>query len=156
MVTVEYERKRGLRQVNERSKGFGTSVQRTVKTTIDRAWNAWADPAELSSWFTTNAQQDFIEGGRYSNGDNDSGEFKRIVNHKLIRFTWEQKHHQPGSEVEVTFNERVDGKVVIRLQHEKLAIKKDTDDLKEGWSWAMDSLKSYLETGKKITWEEWK
>lgn len=42
------------------------------------------------------------------------------------------------------------------LSHEKLSSKAEVEDLREGWSWAMDSLKSYLETGKSISWKEWK
>jgi len=155
-VTVQYERARGIRKVNERGKGFAVSVSRTVDVSLTKAWNAWAKAEELSKWFTTSAKQDFKEGGRYENADKDSGTFLKIVPKKRILFTWEQKQHKPGSEVEVTFQEKEKGKVRMCLSHEKLSSKAEVEDLREGWSWAMDSLKSYLETGKSISWKEWK
>ena len=36
-----------------------------------------------------------------------------------------------------------------------LKTKKDRENTKEGWSWAMDSLKSYLETGEPVRHEDW-
>ena len=43
----------------------------------------------------------------------------------------------------------------IRLRHSKLKTKKDSENLKQGWSWALDSLKSYLETGQPIRHSDW-
>jgi len=156
MVTVQYERERGMRDVNERPEGFAMSVSRTIAVPLEKAWNAFALASELNQWFTTGAAQEFEEGGRYTNNDGDGGTFKRIVPMKRIRFTWEQKIHQPGSEVEVTFASKGDQKTAIVLTHEKLHSKEEVEDLREGWSWAMDSLKSYLETGKNISWDSWK
>jgi uncharacterized protein YndB with AHSA1/START domain len=155
-VTVQYERERGMREVNERPAGFGLSVSRTVAVPVEKAWDAWAEAAQLERWFTTGAKQDFREGGRYENADRDAGEFRRIVPHKRIRFTWEQPKHQPGSVVEVRFEAKNPEKTGIVLSHEKLSSKEEVEDLREGWTWAMDSLKSYLETGEPIRWEDWK
>lgn len=155
-ITVQFERARGMRDVNERPKGFAMSVSRTIAAPLDRVWNAFAEAEELNRWFTTNAKQDFVEGGRYENADGDGGKFKRIVPQKRIRFTWEQKKHQPGSEVEAAFTPKGDDKTQLVLTHEKLSSKEEVEDLREGWSWAMDSLKSYLETGSPIRWEDWK
>ncbi len=137
------------------SKIFRITVQRTVKTEWRSAWSAWADPALLSRWFTTNARQDFRVGGRYENGDGDSGEFLKIVPDKLIRFTWENKQHQPGSIVQVELAPQSKTRVVVRLRHEKLKTKKDADDLKQGCSWALDSLQSFLERGAPIAHADW-
>src|SRR5688500_82470 len=63
-VTVQYERARGIRKVNERGKGFALSVSRTVDASLTKAWNAWAKSDVLSKWFTTSAKQEFKEGGR--------------------------------------------------------------------------------------------
>lgn len=140
---------------HEEAGAFRTSVQRTIDVPAGDAFDAWAQASKLARWFTTTAEQDFREGGRYSNGDGDSGEFKRIVPGKLIRFTWEQKHHRPGSVVTVTFAPRGGSRSVVRITHSRLVTAADRDDLKLAWSWAADSLKSFLETGKPITWEAW-
>lgn len=155
-ITVQFERARGMREVNERPKGFGVSVSRTVGVPLEAAWKAFAEAGELNRWFTTGATQDFREGGRYENTDHDAGTFKRIVPQKRIRMTWEQAKHQPGSEIEIAFTPKGDAKTQIVLTHEKLISKEEVEDLREGWSWALDSLKSYLETGENIPWKEWK
>jgi uncharacterized protein YndB with AHSA1/START domain len=149
-VTVEYERARGRRQPGQKPAGFELSVQRTINAPVTRAWNAWAEAEQLSSWFTTGQQQEFREGARYRNNDGDAGTFLRIVPRKQLRFTWETRHHRPGSEVRVEFAAKGRGRSVVRLTHSKLGSKQDRDDLKPAWGWAMDSLKSWLETGKPL------
>ncbi len=156
MVTVQYERERGMREVNERPKGFAVSVSRTVDCPLERVWAAWAEADAMNRWFTTGAKLDFREGGRFENADKDAGTYLRIVPMKRIKFTWEQPQHQPGSQVEVTFSTGNNGKSQVVLTHEKLSSKDEVEDLREGWSWAMDSLKSFLETGEPIAWKVWK
>lgn len=82
-------------------------------------------------------------------------EVKIIEAEKRIKFTWENAQHGPGSSVTVLFESKGPEKCVVRLSHERLASVADADDLKGGWSWAMDSLKSYLETGRPIPHYEW-
>lgn len=156
MITVQYERERGLREVNQRPDGYQLSVSRVIAAPVGRAWDALATTKGLNAWFTHSAKQEFVEGGEYSNGDGDHGVFRRINDHKNIRFTWNSKHHKPGSVVEVRFYPKGDDKCQVVLQHMKLASKKEVDDLREAWSWALDSLRSYLEAGKGIRFEEWK
>ncbi len=156
MVTVEHERARGARDAMQRSSGaYATDVSRTIDCGIRKAFDAWRDPRRLSAWFTTKAEQDFRVGGSYSNADGDRGRFLAIVPLRRIRFTWENSRHHSGSEVEVRFVRKEDGRTVVYLTHDRLRTKKDAEDLKTAWSWAMDSLKSYLETGRPIPHEEW-
>ena len=136
-------------------KTFNATVQRTVRTSRQRCWHAWANTAQLSHWFTTSAWQEFRVGGRYENSDGDSGVFLEIVPDKLLRFTWENRRHQPGSEVSVSFAVSGSSGAIIRLQHRKLKNKRDAVKLKQGWNWAMDSLKSFLETGRPISHSDW-
>ena len=132
-----------------------TLVTRFVDVEPNVAFEAWAKPEHLNQWFTSNAQQDFRVGGTFSNGDGDSGEFLQIVPDHLINFTWSSKHHQPGSDVVVTITDEDKG-CFVSLLHRNLSSQKDADDLQQAWSWALDSLKSYLETGKSISFEDWK
>jgi uncharacterized protein YndB with AHSA1/START domain len=137
------------------AQGYETLVTLFIKATPAADFGAWATPDKLNSWFTHDAQQKFEVGGSFINGDGDSGEFLLIEPDKAINFTWNSKHHHPGSDVLVTFTPEDEGSFVSLL-HRNLSSEKDADDLEEGWSWALDSLKSYLETGKKIGFEEWK
>jgi uncharacterized protein YndB with AHSA1/START domain len=156
-VTVEYERARGLRDVNQKCTGdYEVSVSRTISAPASKAFEAWSTELGMDSWFSTGTTMDFRVGGRYQNADRDGGEFRAIVPNSRIRFTWEQKQHRPGSVVEVRFYENGPSKCQVVLQHSGLANKAEVEDLREGWSWAMDSLRSYLETGSPIRFESWK
>lgn len=48
-----------------------------------------------------------------------------------------------------------DNRVLTTPEHSGLRSQADYEDMKGGWSWALDSLKSYLETGQPIVHEEW-
>jgi len=154
-IAIEYEIARGTRERGQRSSGFGVDVQRTVAAPVERAWAAWTVAGELARWFTTEAEVDLRVGGRYRNADGDAGEFTRIEPNQRLRFTWEQPQHRHGSVVEVTFTDRGDGRTTIRLSHTRLGSADDVADLRTGWSWAMDSMKAYLETGEGIRYDDW-
>jgi uncharacterized protein YndB with AHSA1/START domain len=156
MVTVMYERARGLRKVHERPAGYSIDVSRTVRTTARKAFDAMATTDGQSAWFTTRAVVELRVGGRYENADGDSGEFLRVERPKRLRFTWNNRRHAPGSVVEYVVSPLGDGRVRIGLTHAKLAREKDAKDLKEGWSRALDSLRAWLETGEPIPHEAWR
>jgi len=150
-ITVRYERESGLRLFGQRSEGtFTVSVQRTIRATPDRAFDALTQPDVLSRWFTTSAQADLRVGGRYANADGDQGEFVIFDRPQRLRFTWDNPEHCPNTLVEVVLTEKPGGSVTVRLEHSRIRSQAGYLDMKEGWTWAMDSLKSYLETGKPI------
>lgn len=62
--------------------------------------------------------------------------------------------HDPGSHVTVTFEEDGPDAVLVRIDHQDLKPEEE-EGLMEGWSWAIDSLRSYLETGIRIAHEDW-
>jgi uncharacterized protein YndB with AHSA1/START domain len=155
-VTVQYELNRGIREPGQRYGGkFAINLTRTISAPLEKTWSAWADAAELCKWFTSDAKQDFREGGAYSNGDSDRGTFTRIIPNARIQFTWENEKHCPGSMVILEFFQRGPEKTTLAITHDSLPSKKGADDMKDGWSWALDCLKSYLETGSRIGYEEW-
>ncbi|GAB4320874.1 MAG: hypothetical protein Kow0074_11490 [Candidatus Zixiibacteriota bacterium] len=155
-VTVRYELERGKRVVGERSDGqFEVSVQRTIASSATKAYQAFTDPNLVSRWFTTRARADLKVGGSYSNADGDQGTFVIIEPRRRLKFTWDNQDHCPGTLVEVTFTPHGGRKVVVRLQHTRLNSHADREEMREGWSWAMDSLKSFLETGNPIRHEDW-
>jgi uncharacterized protein YndB with AHSA1/START domain len=155
-VTVRYEQDRGLRDIGQRASGkFELSVQRTIATAMHKAFAAFTDPAIMSVWFTTKAKGDVRVGGTYTNSDGDRGTYLLIDAPKRLKFTWDNAKHCPGTVVDITFTSAGRNKTVVRLQHFKLKSMKDRENMKGGWSWAMDSLKSYLETGDPIRHEDW-
>lgn len=156
MVTVMYERDRGLREIGQKSSGsYSLDVQRTIRTDAKRAYAAWVEASAWNRWFSTKTKLSAKVGGSYANGDGDTGTFLALVPGKRLRFTWDNAKHCPGTVVEVVITPTPDGRVKVGLTHTKLRTKKDREEMKGGWSWAMDSLRSYLETGAGIPHEVW-
>lgn len=129
-------------------------VERSISVPVERAYAAWEDPAQVATWFTTRAEQDVRLGGRYSNADGDSGEYLEVVPRERLRFTWEQPKAAPGSNVTVEFLPEAEDIVTVRITHNGLTAD-DVAGLQDGWDWALDSLKSFLETGTAIPYEDW-
>lgn len=134
---------------------YATSVEQIMKVPVKRLFSAWAKAEELSIWFTTNAKQDFKVGGRYSNDDKDEGTFLEIIPDEKIRFTWENKLHCPNTEVLMIFEDINNSTSKITITHYKLESEEHKEGMHEGWRWSVYSLKSYLETGKPVTYNEW-
>ncbi len=153
-VTVEYERVRGLREVGQRGEEFVAAVQRTIRASPEAAYAALTEPDHLSRWITHNARTDLRLGGRYENQDGDRGEFLRLDPPGRIKYTWENPDHAPGSIVEIWITCKDEARSLIRLEHSRLKNRAEFEDLKKGWGWALDSLRSYLETGRSIPYEE--
>jgi uncharacterized protein YndB with AHSA1/START domain len=151
MVTVRFEQERGLRLPGQRSGGtFTISLQRTIQTTAEKAFQALTEPTVLSQWFTHLAQAELSMGVRYSNADGDRGKYLILDRPRRIRFTWDNPDHCPGTLVEITITTRPDSRVVVHLDHTEIGTKAGYEDMKKGWAWALDCLKSFLETGKPI------
>jgi uncharacterized protein YndB with AHSA1/START domain len=130
-------------------------VERTITASAEAAFDAWSSLEKQSAWYTTGTKHDFRVGGRYSNADGDCGSYLEIVPNARLAFTWEQPCHSPGSKVLIEFMP-VDTDVVnVRLTHSNLSQPEDASDLLLGWEWALDSLKSYLETGAGIGYRDW-
>jgi uncharacterized protein YndB with AHSA1/START domain len=147
-LTVRYEQVRGLREVGQRDGGFELSVSRTIRATPEAAYAAVTEPAHWSRWFARQAEADVRVGGRYRTADGDAGEFLALDSPRRMRMSWEQAKHPSGSVVEITVTPKDHGRVVVRVTHAKLADAAMRDDLRGAWRWAMDSLRSYLETGE--------
>lgn len=140
--------------VEEENGAFRLVMEQRVDSPAERAYAAWADAAMISSWFTEHQEQELRVGGRYKNSDGDSGEFLEIVPEQRLAFTWEQAQHAPGSWVAIDVMP-ADSGAVVRLTHNNLAQRSDAENLNEGWSWALDSMKSFLEEGRPIRYNEW-
>lgn len=157
MITVEYERRQRGRKIGERpaAAGFSLDVQRTVKSSPQTAFDSFLSAEHLVKWFTKKARADLRVGGAYSNSDGDTGEFLTLEPPRRARFTWDNKRHCPGTIVEFTVRPSGNGKVAVRVTHSRLKTARDREKMKQGWNWAMDSFKSYLETGQPIPHEVW-
>lgn len=157
MIAAQYERERGLRDIGQMRGGqYSVDVQRTIAATPRKAYDAFIDPKHRSVWFIAKSKADLKVGGAYGNAAGDKGKFLALTPPKRVRFSWENEKHCPGTVVEAVFTPLATGKVAIRISHSKLANQKDRAKMKDGWSWALDSLKSYLETDRPIKRSDWK
>lgn len=156
-ITVDYERAKGIREVGQRSGGkFALNVSRTMAASSADVWEAWLDASKVSTWFTAEHRHEFAEGGGYKNSDGDRGVYKKIVALKRIEMTWDNPEHCPGTLVVVEFLSKGPAKTTVAVTHEKLESKAAVEEMREGWTWALESLRSYLESGKPILFEDWK
>lgn len=144
MVTVEYERSRGLREVGQRGDEYRVAVQRTVEASPEAVFAAWTDPSLLARWFTKRAVVDPRAGGRYATSDGDRGRFLRVEPPTRLRFTWDHPDHSPGIVVEVTIRPKEPGRSVVRVEHTRLPSRDAFVDMKEGWTGALVSLRSFV------------
>jgi len=131
------------------------TVQKTIKSSAKKVFEAFSKASVISKWFTTNHTHTFKAGGKYKNGDKDEGRYIEIKKDKLIRFTWENRDHCPGTEVCIKLYKNGKNNTTITLTHSKLETEKHLNDMKMGWTWALTCLKSFLETGESITFESW-
>lgn len=155
-VTVRYERDRAGRPLHQRASGaYEITVSRVIAAPTRRVFECLVEPTDLSKWFARGSSVEARVGGLYRNRDGDRGEFLAIRKPKLLRFTWENPRHAPGTVVEIALAARGRGKVTAALTHRRLRTQRDAAKMKEAWNWAMDSLRSYVETGRPVAVEAW-
>ncbi len=126
-------------------------LKKQISAPQERIFEAFTHAELLSTWFTTQAKVDLRVGGRYSNADKDEGVFLEIVRPSLVRFTWENADHCPGTEVRI----EISREGLVTLTHSKLASEEHVVGMRSGWSWALDNVKLFLEAGRTVGYEEW-
>jgi uncharacterized protein YndB with AHSA1/START domain len=143
------------RRRNSRKSPPPLRLQRTIGATAPRVFAAWTEAHELSTWFTRRARVDVRAGGHYTNADGDTGTYLRVDSPRALRFTWDNAKHCPGTVVDLRLAPAGRGRTRLVLEHRGLEGARHVADMRGGWSWALDSLRSYLETGVPIRHEDW-
>jgi uncharacterized protein YndB with AHSA1/START domain len=148
-IVVEYEAARGVLEPDGRPKGYMICPTKTIAAPVDAAYRAWATDSGWNSWFAKKSKIDLRVGGRYSTGDGDAGEFTKVRENKVIRFTWENPKHTPGTVVEATFKSKGDGndKCIVMVSHDRIQTRAEADDLRDAWTGVLNKLKAVLENG---------
>jgi uncharacterized protein YndB with AHSA1/START domain len=123
MLTVGYERARGLRQTHETTTGFVAGVSKTIGVDVQELYDAWADARRRSQW---------LKG--------EKATVKSSSHAKSMRLLWPD-----GSVVEVNFSAKGRGKSVVAVQHTKLPDAKAVERVKAAWKGHLDALKVMLE-----------
>ncbi|HEY3444632.1 MAG TPA: DUF4287 domain-containing protein [Paludibaculum sp.] len=121
MITVEYERARGLRQVCEKVNGFSASISRTLAAPAERVYPFWVDTELRSQWLPANPK------------------IRKATENRSLRITWPD-----GTNVDVMFYPKGDAKMQLTVEHARLADAAAVQTRKEFWSAALARLKELL------------
>ena len=124
MVTVGYERARGLRELHQTASGFNASVSRTLATGLDQLFSAWDE---------TRTRAAFLKEAIAVTTRNPG---------KNMRFAWDKD----GGKVEVRFTAKGPGKAQITIDHMGLDSGAAVKRVKTFWA---DTLEKMGETALK-------
>ncbi|MGH8631872.1 MAG: hypothetical protein ACREU7_14070 [Burkholderiales bacterium] len=123
MVTVGYERLRGLRAVNQRRSGsFEASVSKTLATGAAAAFLFFKSPGKRERWL----KEPIV--------------IRRATPPKSLRITWPDE-----TSVEVWITSKGDAKCSVGLTHTKLADMKAVEKQKRFWRGALDRLAAAID-----------
>jgi hypothetical protein len=122
MVTVEYERARGLRELYQGAGGYRVSVGKTLDVPVDALYEAWSKAIRRARWLGKEELQ-----------------IRKATAPKSMRITWAD-----GTNLEVNFYAKGAAKSQVSVQHSKLNGKKDVEQRRKFWKDALERLQSRL------------
>jgi uncharacterized protein YndB with AHSA1/START domain len=118
MVTVEYERARGMRKVHQTTAGFVAGVSRTFDASVGALFHAWTDARLQRRWLGA-AKLTITTAAR----------------NKTVRMAWAD-----GTRSEAHFAPRGTARCQVAVQHSKLRGPRAVAEMKKFWSAAFDRL----------------
>jgi hypothetical protein len=122
MVTVGYERIRGLREKGQRrGGGYEVSRSRTFNVPIKKLYAAFANARTRARWLPEKVR------------------LKSATPTKRMRFAWED-----GTKVEIGFIQKAERKSSVALTHSKLPDKATAEKLRSWWGERLDALGTVL------------
>ncbi len=120
MITVAYERARGMREKHETASGFQMSSTKTIAAPIGDAYRAWTDEARRRAWL-----------GR------PKMTVRRQNARKSVLITWSD-----GTNVELHFIAKGPTKTQVTVSHTKLGGAGAVATMKTFWKARLERLKS--------------
>ena len=123
MVTVEYERARGLRARHQSADGFSVAISKTLAARLPHLYAVTARADERRKWFPARSFEPSAQ-----------------TPNKYFRGRWKQ-----GARLEIGFYTRQPGKSQIAVQVSRLAKKSDVEPVRRSWKAALARLQNLLE-----------
>lgn len=124
MVTVEYERARGMREVYQKADGlFAASASRTLNAPLARVYDAWADETQRRAWLPKGKM-----------------DVTTARENKSLRAAWDGNK----SRVNIGFYGKGAGRCQVALDHEKLRSAAERAKMKKYWLEALGRLEKHL------------
>ena len=124
MVTVGYERAKGLRAKHQVARGWSVSSTKTIGVPVTTLFLAWKDPKKRAAW---------LKDHRFT--------VRRSTAPKSMRITWVDGK----TNVDVGFTPKGARKSTVAVQHDKLASAKDVERKRAYWAKSLDKLKATVE-----------
>jgi uncharacterized protein YndB with AHSA1/START domain len=126
MVTVGYERIRGLREKGQRRSGsWEASKSRTINASVSALFKAFRQPKQRASWLPARVV------------------VRSASPNKSVRMTWPD-----GTAVQAYFESKGRSKALVSIQHTKLESREAVDRMKETWSGHLTALAEKVEKQK--------
>ncbi len=123
MLTVEYERARGLRAKHETARGYSVAVSKTVATSLSKLYAVTVSERRRKQWFPR---------GTFA--------MSSQTKDKYFRGSWSK-----GARLEMGFTAKGEGKAQIAIQIGKLAKPSDVEAQRQVWKAALTKLQAMLE-----------
>ncbi len=148
MVTVEYEKFTGRRDLGERQQGdFQTSASRTFKCSNAELWKFLFDAEGLAIWLGT-ATLSLKNKTTYRTVAGVTGELRTFKENQRARITWKKFGWDKPSTLQIMLYDKGD-KCSLNIHHEQLPTAADRDELRAYWSEVLTKLRPAI-TAKKI------
>lgn len=146
MVTVEYERARGKRELGgTENAAFQIGVQKTLPLTQEQAWDLITRPEGLALWLGTLPCLRWEKGSPYETAEGTRGEIRSFTPSKHIRLTWQPPGFSSPSTLQVSL-ESSGKKTALRFHQEKLASAEIREQMRSHWREVLAKLAQLVET----------
>lgn len=123
MVTVEYEKVRGLRKTHERPDGYSISRSKTFEAPVARLFTMWNDPKKRQMWLRDHDLQ-----------------IRSATPNKYVRVLWTDGR----TTLETNFYPKGKGKCQVTVQHNKLTSTAAGERMKAYWGQQLENLQNLL------------
>ena len=123
MVTVGYERVRGMREKHQTAQGYAASKSMVLSVPLGKLYAAWKDEAARRRW---------MRGGAI--------EVSSTTLNRSLRGSW----NGGASRVDVMFFPKGKSKSQVAIDHQRLASRRDVDRLKAVWGANLERLQKHM------------
>jgi hypothetical protein len=123
MVTVAYEKARGMREHQESDEGFKAGVIKTLELPLAKLYRFWAEPSERNKWLA-----------------DDRFSIHKATASKSIRARW----GRGVSRIDVDFCEKGPSKSQVTVQHNRIETSDAAEQMKAYWAKKISALEALL------------
>ncbi|MEO8981726.1 MAG: hypothetical protein ABI548_19305 [Polyangiaceae bacterium] len=123
MVTVAYEKARGMREHREADEGFQTGITKILELPLAKLFRYWAEPAERNKWLA-----------------DDRFSIHKATASKSIRARW----GRGVSRIDVDFCEKGPSMSQVTVQHNRIETSDAAEQMKAYWAKKMHALEALL------------